>query len=43
MIVDEIKKANLQAMKDKDVVARNIYSVLLNKIMLEQIKKKRKG
>ncbi len=43
MIVDEIKKANLQAMKDKDVVARNIYSVLLNKIMLEQIKKREKG
>ena len=43
MIVDEIKKANIQAIKDKDVVARSIYSVLLNKIMLENIKKREVG
>lgn len=43
MIYDEIKKANVQAMKDKDVVARSIYSVLLNKFMLEVIKKREKG
>ncbi len=43
MIHDEIKKANVQAMKDKDAVARSIYSVLLNKIMLEQIKKREKS
>ena len=43
MIVDEIKKANLQALKDKDTVARSIYSVILNKIMLEGIKKREKG
>ena len=30
-------------MKDKDAVARSIYSVLLNKIMLEQIKKREKS
>ncbi len=40
MIIDEIKKGNLQSIKDKDMVARNIYSVLLNKIMLENIKKR---
>ena len=43
MIVDEIKKANIEAMKSKDMVARSIYSVLLNKIMLENIKKREKG
>ena len=43
MLVDEIKKANVQAMKDKDMVARSIYSVILNKIMLEGIKKREKG
>lgn len=29
-------------MKDKDAVARSFYSVLLNKIMLENIKKREK-
>ncbi len=43
MLYDEIKKANVQAMKDKDSVARSFYSVLLNKIMLENIKKREKG
>lgn len=43
MIYDDVKKANVQAMKDKDVVARSIYSVLLNKFMLETIKKREKG
>lgn len=43
MLYDEIKKANIQAMKDKDVVARSFYSVLLNKVMLENIKKREKG
>lgn len=43
MIYEKIKQANIQAMKDKDSVARSIYSVLLNKIMLENIKKREKG
>ena len=43
MLVDQIKKANIEAMKNKDAVARSIYSVLLNKIMLEGIKKREKG
>lgn len=43
MIYDEIKKANVQAIKDKNIVARNFYSVLLNKIKLEEIRKREKG
>ena len=43
MIFEEIKKANVQAMKDKDTIARSIYSVLINKFMLENIKKREKG
>ena len=43
MLYQKIKQANVQAMKDKDPVARNICSVLLNKIMLENIKKREKG
>lgn len=43
MLYDDIKKANIQAMKDKDSEARSFYSVLLNKIMLENINKREKG
>ncbi len=43
MIIDEVKKANIQAIRDKDTVARNIYSVLLNKFMLEGIKRRETG
>lgn len=43
MLYDEIKKANVEAMKAKDVVARGIYSVVLNKLMLETIRKREKG
>ena len=43
MIYDEIKKANIAAMKNKDAVSRAIYSVVLNKIMLENINKKQSG
>lgn len=40
MIIDEIKKANVQAIKDKDTTARSIYSVIINKSMQETIKKR---
>ena len=43
MLYEKIKQANIQAMKDKDSDARSIYSVILNKIMLENIKKREKG
>jgi uncharacterized protein YqeY len=35
MLSDDIKKANVQAMRDRDMVARNIYGVVMNKILLE--------
>ena len=43
MIIDDIKKQNIEAMKNKDTIARNLYSVLLNKIKLEEIKKRETG
>lgn len=39
MIEEQIKKANIQAMKDKDTIARSFYSVLMNKFLLEKIAK----
>lgn len=38
MLIDEIKKANVQSIKDKDSVARAVYSVVINKYMLFEIK-----
>ena len=43
MLIEDIKKASIVALKEKDTTARSIYSVVLNKIMLEQIKKREKG
>lgn len=43
MIIDEIKKANVQAMKDHDSVARAIYGVIMNKVMLNGIELKAAG
>jgi len=43
MLYNEIKQANIQAMKDKDTVARSFYSVLLNKIKLREIDKRTSG
>ncbi len=43
MIEDEIKKANIEAMKNKDTVARAFYGVLMNKIMLEKIARRESG
>lgn len=43
MLYDEIKKGNIEAIKTKDAVARGIYSVVLNKLMLESIRKREKG
>lgn len=39
MIEEQIKKANIEAMKNKDTLARAFYSVLMNKILLEKIAK----
>ena len=43
MIIDEIKKANIEAMKNKDAIARGIFSVVLNKVKLEEIRKRENG
>lgn len=43
MILDEIKKANVQAMKEHDSVARAIYGVVMNKAMLVSIELKKDG
>ena len=37
MIIEEIKKANIQAMKDKDQKARAIYSVIINKHLMATV------
>ena len=42
MIIDEIKKDNVQAMKDKNIVARTIYGVVINKFMLVNIEKRKR-
>lgn len=43
MIIDEIKKDNIQAMKDKNTTARTIYGVVLNKHLLLSIEKRKAG
>ena len=43
MIFEQISKANIEALKNKDANARALYSVLLNKIKLEQINKRAQG
>lgn len=40
MIIDEIKKANMQALKNKEEVKRVAYSIVINKYMLAKIEKK---
>ena len=43
MILDDIKKANIQALKEKNQNARAVYSVVMTKAMLETVKKREKG
>jgi len=43
MIIDEIKKANMQALKDKDTIKRDVLSIAINKYMLANIEKKAEG
>ncbi len=43
MIIDQIKAANVEAIKTKDQTARALYSVLLNKLKLEEINKRQSG
>jgi len=43
MLLQDLKKANMEALKNKDSNARAIYSVLINKCMLLEINKREKG
>ncbi len=43
MIIDEIKSANVQAMKDKDQKARAIYSVIMNKHLMASVDARTSG
>ena len=43
MLIDEIKKDNVQAMKDHDSVARAIFGVVMNKVLLSSIELKKDG
>ena len=43
MIIDEIKKSNMEALKSHDESKRTAYSLVMNKYMLAKIEKKAKG
>ena len=43
MLIDEIKKDKVQAMKDHDSVARAIFGVVMNKVLLNSIELKKDG
>ena len=43
MLDEEIKKARIQAMKDRNRSASDVLSVVMNKIMLAKIDKREKG
>lgn len=43
MIYDDIKKMNLMALKERNTIARAIYSVLISKLDLLKISKREKG
>ena len=43
MILEQIKKDNVQAMKDHDALARAIYGVVMNKCLLASIELKKDG
>lgn len=43
MIIDDIKKANIQALKDKNKPARDIYSIIMNKHLLASVECRTSG
>lgn len=43
MIIDEIKKAKINAMKEKNETKKNAYDVVINKYMLQNIELKAQG
>lgn len=43
MLLDELKKANIQAMKDKNTVARSVYSVVITRCQLALVELRAKN
>lgn len=43
MLINDIKKANMEALKNKDRVAKGIYSIIMNKYLLLQVEKREKN
>lgn len=43
MIIDELQKANIEALKNKDKVSRAVLSVVINKYKMEAIELKSNG
>ena len=43
MLIDEIKKANIEALKAKDPIARGVLSVVINKYKLQEVELKASG
>ena len=43
MLIDQIKKANMIALKNKDTDSRAVYSIIMNKYLLETISLREKG
>ena len=43
MILDTLKKASIQALKDRDTNARSVLAILLNKVKNFEIEKRSKG
>ncbi len=43
MIIDDIKQANIQAIKNKDKIARTIYSIVMNKHLLASVEARTSG
>ena len=43
MLIDQIKSANIEALKAKDTVARGVLSVVMNKYKLQEVELKSSG
>lgn len=43
MILENLKKAHIEAMKNKDAVAKSLFSIILNEAQLLNIKKREGG
>ena len=43
MLIDEIKKAKMVAMRDKDADARAVYDIVVNKYLLQSIALRESG